>query len=66
MAATAAMGVFASLTLVDFLAVETPISPPLAPNALLIKLLVSAALGATFLLWWPIVGRGLRRIGIKW
>ena len=66
MAATTAAAVFASLTCVELFLVEAPVNPPFGLRALAFKLIVATAIGATILLWWPILGKGLRRMGIKW
>jgi hypothetical protein len=66
MACTVAVGVFLSLCLADLVVLSRPVGEVLSPRQLAVKAAIATVFGATMLTWWPMLGKGLRRIGILW
>lgn len=66
MATTVAAAVFVQLTAAEVFLIQDRVVAPLGFRALADKIAISALSGGTVLLWWPILGKGLRRIGIRW
>jgi hypothetical protein len=66
MACTVSVGFFLTLCLAHLVVLPRPIGEVLGPRQFAVKAGIAIAFGATILAWWPILGKGLRRIGILW
>ena len=66
MAITAAIGAFLGLSIHSVLLPVTNVSSSFTSEDLLTKLIISLLFGVTFLTWWPILGKGLKKVGITW
>ncbi len=65
MAATSALGVFSAFLLAgawDWLV----LSQPMTLEATALAFVASIGLGSTFLTWWPLLGKSLTGMGIRW
>lgn len=66
MALTAALGAFLGLSLHSILLLTSSDVRSFTADDLVTNLVISVLFGGTFLTWWPILGKGLRRVGIRW
>lgn len=66
MAVTAGIAAFVALNLDPAIRLLTGDASERTSELLITNLIVSVLFGATFLLWWPLLGKNLRKIGIRW
>ena len=66
MAISAAIGAFLGLSIHSILLPVANASSGFTLQGLLTNLIVSLLFGVTFLTWRPILGKGLKKVGITW